>query len=152
MTTAGKDYQAQVLQPVIVLTAGQPHTLKFAARASSNRSIRAAVQKNSAPYPTYFQQTIPITTTWQTYTVTFTPAADDPRALFALNIGSLAGQIWLDDMSLTIPPPPPPPSNGEPPTPVIDLPLVDTTYRAGTSSTSPARPRTPRMARSILRS
>ena len=131
MTTAGKDYQAQVLQPVIVLTAGQPHTLKFAARASSNRSIRAAVQKNSAPYPTYFQQTIPITTTWQTYTVTFTPAADDPRALFALNIGSLAGQIWLDDMSLTIPPPPPPPSNGEPPTPVIDLPLVDTTYRAG---------------------
>lgn len=101
ITAASLDWYVQVLQPNISLTVGVQHTLSFAARATANRTIRLAFHRNSAPFPVYFQQSIPITSGWQVYTVTFTPPSDDPRSLFALNVGGAIGTLWLDDVSLT---------------------------------------------------
>ncbi len=101
ITTASADWYVQVLQPNISLTAGAPHTLTFRARSSTNSTLRLAFQQNGGSYPVYFQQSFAVTTVWQQFSVTFTPGTTDPRALFAFNIGATAGQVWLDDVSLT---------------------------------------------------
>jgi glucose/arabinose dehydrogenase len=123
-TSTSNDWYAQVAQPSIALSAGKTHTLSFAARASSNRTIRVALQQSVAPNAIYFQRSTPITTAWQTYTMTFTPTVTDPQALFNVNLASQVGQIWIDDVSLKS-------TTGQPPVPVIAAPAAGATYRAG---------------------
>ena len=101
ITTASLDWYVQLLQPNLPLNAGQPATLSFSARASSNRTIRVAFHRNSAPYPMYAEKSIAITTGWQRYTFTFTPTTSDANALFAINLGATTGSVWLDDFQLT---------------------------------------------------
>ena len=59
------------------------------------------MQKNSAPYPVYFDKTFSITTTWQQYSFSFTPTTTDAKALFNFNLGQTAGSVWIDDVALT---------------------------------------------------
>ena len=126
ITTASLDWHVQLLQPNLALSAGQPTTLSFSARASSNRTIRVAFQRNSSPYPVYVEKSFAITTTWQRYTFTFTPTSSDANALFNFNVGATIGSVWLDDAqldtSIVI---------GAPPVPTISAPASGTTYRAG---------------------
>jgi hypothetical protein len=85
----------------VSLTAGAPHTLTFRARASSARTIRLAFQRNSAPHPVYFQQSVALATAWQQYTITFTPSVTDAKTLFNFNMGADVGSVWLDGISLS---------------------------------------------------
>ncbi|HYI22112.1 MAG TPA: PQQ-dependent sugar dehydrogenase [Candidatus Limnocylindrales bacterium] len=126
VTAASQDWHVQLLQPNVALVAGRQHTLRFAARASASRIIRVAFQRNSSPYTTYVQQPVTISSGWQTYSFTFTPSVEDPRSLFAFNLGATLGQVWLDDVSLITST-----STGQPPAPVISAPVNGTTFRAG---------------------
>ena len=126
VTTSSQDWHVQLLQPNIALTAGVEHTLTFMARASTNRNARVAFQRNTAPYSVHFQQSVALTTAWRSFTILLTPTVEDPRALFNVNIGDRAGQVWIDQVSLTVPT-----STGESPTAVITAPTSGTTYRAG---------------------
>jgi len=101
VTAPGLDWYAQVLQPNVSLTAGAPHTLTFRARASSARTIRLAFQRNSAPHPLYFQQSVALTTAWQQYTITLTPSVTDAKTLFNFNVGADTGSVWFDGISLS---------------------------------------------------
>ena len=125
ITSSPSDWYVQLNQPNVVLTAQETHTLTFAARSSAARSIRLAFHQNSAPYPVYYERTVPITTDWSTYTLTFVPPVNDSRALLAMNLGGTAGQLWFDDFSLTTTT-----TVGEPPVPTIELPAAGTTFRA----------------------
>ena len=126
VTTASRDWHVQLLQPNVPLTANRVQTLTFSARSSSNRTIRAAFQKNSAPYPLYIDKTFAISTAWQQFTFSFTPTTTDAKALFNFNLGATAGSIWIDDVGLaTIT------TTGSVPKPVITAPDAGTTFRAG---------------------
>ena len=127
VSNSSLDWHVQLLQSNVPLVGGASHTLSFMARASSSRNIRVSVQQDSAPYPIYFQQTFAITSAWQRFIVSFTPAKDDAHTVLGFNIGSATGQVWLDDVSLV----PQAPSVGTAPVPVIDTPVVGTTYKAG---------------------
>jgi Carbohydrate binding domain len=75
--------------------------LMFSARATGNRTIRVAFQRNSAPYPVYIEKTFSVTTAWQTYTLTFTPTTTDAKTLFNFNLGIATGSVWIDDVTLS---------------------------------------------------
>ncbi len=125
VTTAGRDWHAQLLQPNIALTAGDLHRLRFMARAATNRTVRVALQRNSAPYDVYFQHNVAITTGWREHVIEFTPTVTDPRALFNFNVGASSGEIWLDDVALTVSR-----SVGAPPVAQITAPSEPARYRA----------------------
>jgi hypothetical protein len=101
VSAASQDWYVQILQPNVPIVAGTPHTLSFSARASSSRSIRLAFHQNGGAYATYAQRNVAIATSWQRYTIVFTPPTSDTRSLFALNVGGNTGQVWFDDFSLT---------------------------------------------------
>ncbi len=126
ITTASRDWHVQLLQPNVPLTANKVYTLTFYARATSNRTVRAALQKNSAPYPVYIDKTFSIGTTWQPYTLSFTPSTTDAKALFNFNLGAATGSVWIDDVGLATTT-----TIGSAPVPVITAPVTGTTFRAG---------------------
>jgi hypothetical protein len=65
------------------------------------KRVRVAFQQNSGLYPIYYQQSVAVGTTWQTYTVGFTAPQDDPDALFAFNFGDVAGRLFIDNVFLS---------------------------------------------------
>lgn len=101
VTTASTDWYVQVLGGNFQMTAGVPYTVKYWAKASSNRNIRIGIQGVNTPYTLHFQQTRAITTNWAEYSVTFTPTASNTNTSINFNLGTNTGQIWLDDVSIT---------------------------------------------------
>jgi glucose/arabinose dehydrogenase len=126
VTAASRDWHVQLLQPNVPLTANQVETLTFWARSSSNQAVRAAFQKNAAPYPVYVEKTFSIGATWQQYTLAFTPTTTDAKALFNFNLGASTGSVWIDDVDLATTT-----TIGATPVPVITAPVEGTTFRAG---------------------
>ena len=126
VSAANLDWYVQLNQGGISLDPSREHTLNFAARAATPRSIRVTLHRNSAPYPVYVERTFELTTNWATYSFDFIPPATASQTLLSVNLGSIAGQVWLDEFTLT-----PGDNVADLPVPVIDLPAAGTTYRAG---------------------
>ncbi len=83
------------------LTKGVTYDLTFYAKADTARDISLASQKGSPDWRNYgLTKTIPITTEWKKYTVTFAAneTAADSRIQFFL--GTRTGKVWLDSVSL----------------------------------------------------
>jgi hypothetical protein len=99
---ASLDWYVQLAQPNVPLTAATTYRLSFWARASSARSVRLALQRNTAPHPIYFERSFTLSTAWQQHSIEFVAPATDPRALFNLNVGNSVGSVWLDSFSLTV--------------------------------------------------
>jgi glucose/arabinose dehydrogenase len=124
--SASLDWHVQLLQPGVPISAGRAHTLTFSAKASTARTIRVALHRNSSPYPTYHERSFDLTGVWQRFSLNFTPGVDDAQALLALNLGVATGSIWLDAFSLTASS-----TVGRPPEPSIGTPADGTRFRAG---------------------
>ncbi|MGQ0697824.1 MAG: carbohydrate binding domain-containing protein [Panacagrimonas sp.] len=107
---AAAPWNATLGQP-LSLEAGTTYTLKFRAMADRSLPIRVNLQRNVAPFTSYFSQDPRLTTGWQEFSFTFT-APVTTSALLSLNLGLSVGTLWIDAVSLTTasaPPPPPPP-------------------------------------------
>ncbi len=106
-------WDAQVGQNGVLLQNGGHYTLTIVAWASTEITVPVLLQMNGAPYTGYFGGSLHLTTTSQTFTMTFTSANDDPAAGFQFALGGLgAFELYVDSVSLLGPeaPPPPPPS------------------------------------------
>jgi hypothetical protein len=81
------------------VTAGHTYTLSFQAKADAARSIDLVIRQGVAPYTIHSNPRYGLSTTWQTYTLTFTaPATETEQVLFAL--AQTGGTVWLDDVHL----------------------------------------------------
>ncbi len=83
------------------LTAGQLYTLTFSAKASVARAINIVFQQNYSPYMEYANQTFTITTSWQTYTMIFTPSTTDASVIAVFNLAQATESVWLDNVVLS---------------------------------------------------
>jgi hypothetical protein len=100
--------QANPTQPWVVqlrqsgqtTTAGRTATLSFSAKASSARTITAALQKTASPYNVYVEKDVSLTTSWQRFTVTVTPTASDSAVSANFHLAKTTGTVWIDDVSL----------------------------------------------------
>jgi hypothetical protein len=87
------------------LTKGQAYDLTFWAKADTSRDIGLASQKGVPDWRNYgLSRTLPITTEWKQYTVTFeaNETVNDSRIQFFL--GTRTGKVWLDNVRLEIHP------------------------------------------------
>jgi hypothetical protein len=82
------------------LTAGQPYTVTFYAKASQARSASVMIQKNASPFTEYFNQTFNLTTSWQKFTYTYNATTNDSSVWLAFNLANASGQVWFDDVML----------------------------------------------------
>jgi hypothetical protein len=101
VTQAGSaSWYVQLAQGGLSIQSGVLYTIAFWIRADHDRMIDIGVQDDGAPYATYFGTAVAATTAWRQFTATFTASAT-ARVMLAVNLGSAAGQVWLDEASLS---------------------------------------------------
>lgn len=89
----------------------QTYALTFWAKSDTTGNILAAIQQSFSPFHVYFQQSVPLTTSWQKETLTFTMPSADTNVAVRFNFAQLLGNVWLDNVALVqIPIPTPTPS------------------------------------------
>lgn len=103
ITNAGASgWQIQLRQPRPI-TSGKTYQITFMARATSNRTISVAIQKENDPWTTYYSQAVNITTnsaTYGPYTYTANATVADANLEFYLG-GSGTGTVYIDKVIMT---------------------------------------------------
>ncbi|MEU5178940.1 carbohydrate binding domain-containing protein [Streptomyces longwoodensis] len=99
--TNGSDapYAVQAAQTTPALNAGTTYTLRFTAKADAARPIKVTAQQEAAPYATYLDQSVNLTSSGQSFTFTFTPSVSGP-AYLKFNAGGSTTDVYLDAVSL----------------------------------------------------
>ncbi len=114
ITSGGSNpWDAIVGQHGIPVQAGELYTLTFDARASTAVTLTVILQEDGGSFTQYFATAVPLTTSSQTFSYSFTPAESNPVATFQYQMGGLGEfTFFLDNVSLmgpepVVPPPPP---------------------------------------------
>jgi hypothetical protein len=94
------DWHVQVSQTTPIVT-NKVYTITFIGKADANRPITITIQQAGSPYTTYFGQSINLTTTAQTYSLTYVSTATDATALFKIYAGSNSSCLNIDKISMT---------------------------------------------------
>ena len=93
---------ARLSQAGIPLYAGQVVTVSFAAMASNSHPLNAGIQQTSGAWSWYSLQSYSLTPYWNTFTFTFTMPANDPYTSLNFEMGNMAGDVWIDNVSVTV--------------------------------------------------
>ena len=101
-TSSTNGWYVQFVQPNITITSGKKYTIKFWAKASTNRALPFVLQKYAAPYTVYSSSSVNITTAWQQYTTTYQATTSDTNVFLGFNVAQTTGSVWLDNLSLTV--------------------------------------------------
>ena len=96
----GNVYDVNVWQTV-PMTQGVTYTLTFRARSNVNRTIVAGWGFNHAPWDNQ-NQIMNLSPAWQNYVITgVSTIATDPQSRVFFDVGAFAGEVHIDDVSLT---------------------------------------------------
>ena len=88
------------------LQQGVSYDLTFWAKADLSRLIAVDAQRNSLDWRNYgLSQTLTVGTGWKQYTVTFQANETVTDARIQFWVGQQTGDVWLDEVSLTVHPP-----------------------------------------------
>ena len=97
----GTSWKILLAQSGRSITQGVTYDLTFAAKASTAMKLGLNFQKGASDWRPYgLTGSVDVTTTWQTFTLTFqaTETASDARLGFG--VGSATGSIWIDAVSM----------------------------------------------------
>ena len=90
------------LQQQVTLVEGSSYELSFRAKSDRSRTMIAGIGLNEQPY-TDDKEVVTMNTSWQTFTLNLTASGfggNNSRVYF--DMGDDAGEIYLDDVSLTV--------------------------------------------------
>ncbi len=97
----GMHWHISLMQYKITLIRGVRYTLKFKARAESDRTISTQAQLNNAPWTTYQNSVVPITTTMDSYSITWVQTETNSNSKIGFFLGSQGtNNVWIDDVEL----------------------------------------------------
>ena len=93
-------WEIQLTQAGFGVTAGQPYTVSFYAKASVARDVIVSIAMNHSPWGTLgLYQTVPLTTSYQLFTFSFVATATDANARISFDMGAQAGNVYLAQVS-----------------------------------------------------
>ena len=97
----GVDWRAAFSYAPVPLSKGTEYTLTFQARADQPRTISVWAQQDQYPWDNWLWfGTFNLTTDWQQFELPITSLGDDRQARLLFGVGSAAGSVWLDEISL----------------------------------------------------
>jgi hypothetical protein len=101
ITGAGRMGGIEFTQSKGSLEQGKSYSLTFWARASHPMELLAIASKASPDWDNYgLSQTVPLTTQWQSVTLSFEAGRTVQDARIQFLFGGEAGQVWIDEVSL----------------------------------------------------
>ena len=97
----GMHWHISLMQYNITLINGIRYTLKFKAKAQANRTISTKVQLNNDPWTTYQDSVVAITTTINSYSVTWVQTETNSNSKVGFFVGAQGlNNVWFDDVEL----------------------------------------------------
>ncbi|WP_088654557.1 endo-1,4-beta-xylanase [Geofilum rhodophaeum] len=93
-------WHIQVRQGVPI-EAGTRYEIELQARADQARSIDIAVQRDSNPYTTFYQSTLQLGTTTETYKLSFTADVSDAQTALKFYLGNDPACVYLDAVEMS---------------------------------------------------
>jgi len=101
-TPGTADWHVQFSQGGIQFENGKTYHVSFKARSSVARTIAVAGNQNAAPWVAYGKDTLSLGTAMESHSFDFTmKEPTDPSARIEFDLGGIASEIWLDDVSIT---------------------------------------------------
>ena len=101
ISTGANPWDAGFNQVGFTVRQGTTYTVTFRARAASNRSIVVKTGMTGTPWTSYFYENINLTTSMQTYTITFTMNyPTDTNARFEFFFGTNSSNVYIDSVSM----------------------------------------------------
>jgi|GEM_PF-3494458 len=98
-TATGTNWHVQLVQSGHTVEAGKSYRISFKAKATANRNMYVSLQQNYSPWSEIDGQTVALTTTSQTYTLTFTANMDDSRDVgLYFHLGESNADVYIDDV------------------------------------------------------
>lgn len=97
----GTHWHISLMQYNLTLINGVRYTLKFKAKAQVNRTISTKVQLNTDPWTSYQDSIVAITTTMNTYSVTWVQTETGSNFKIGFFVGAQGiNNVWFDDVEL----------------------------------------------------
>ncbi|HHS96058.1 MAG TPA: hypothetical protein ENJ45_05655, partial [Phaeodactylibacter sp.] len=98
-STSGISSDIKFGQDSLDIYQGEQYAYAFSAKASINRSIEVSIHDSEAPYTVYSTQLINLTTSATDYgPFSFFAPASDLTATIVFSLGSVTGDVFLDDI------------------------------------------------------
>ena len=104
ITNAGDatDWKILLSESGLSVVQAVSYDLTFAARASASWQLGVNLQKGAADWRGYgLSRVVEVGTTWQTFTVTFEANETASDARLGFELGTAAGTVWIDGVSMT---------------------------------------------------
>ena len=101
VTSAGNAYDVNLSYVLPINTQGQAYKLTFDAFSDTNRILVAGIGLNQNPY-TATVQTVNLTTTSQTFVLTFVANFSSPTSRIIFDMGSAVGFVGIDNVILEL--------------------------------------------------
>lgn len=92
------NWHVQLYQGNLSIENGKRYLVSFRAKSNTNRNIVLDIGKATSPYNNYYQETIPLTTNWETKYFIFDSNLNYPDARIVFNMGRNNGEVWIDDV------------------------------------------------------
>jgi uncharacterized repeat protein (TIGR02543 family) len=97
----GEHWHISLMQYKISLINGVRYTLKFKAKAQANRTISTKVQLNNEPWTSYQDSVVAITTTMNSYSVSWVQTESGSNFKIGFFVGAQGlNNVWFDDVEL----------------------------------------------------
>lgn len=98
--TTANFWDIQLIQSGLHVEEEQAYTFTFKASAESDRSIRAVLGMNQAPWTSFGGSTFNLTTTAQLFTFDSEIPLNENSARVVLNLGQYSGDVMVEEVSL----------------------------------------------------
>jgi hypothetical protein len=97
-----ENWHVQLTHPGLKLTAGEPYTLTFEARADAERTISTTASQAHAPWAVLGTKQVKVTTEWTKQRFSFEPKQSDDNARIVFGgLGTQIGTVEIANVSLT---------------------------------------------------
>lgn len=113
-TASTTDWYVQFAQRNFAISAGKKYTITFSAKASTTRTIPVILQLPLVPqsgkpaYTEVYHQGVNLTTSWQTFNLTFDNTSANTKANISevdtkltFSLAAAIGDIWFDNISIS---------------------------------------------------
>ncbi|MFD2612070.1 endo-1,4-beta-xylanase [Paenibacillus gansuensis] len=80
--------------------AGASYTIRFQAKASAPRSIKAGIQQSAEPYTRYMEKVFDLTQQTQNFEYTYRLPVNDPTSNLVFYLGGSNESVWIDQVSV----------------------------------------------------
>ncbi len=82
------------------IDSGKVYSLSFMAKADENRTIDVAIQHDSDPYTTHFEEQVALTNEPQEFYFEFASTINDPIAALKFYLGGNSACVYIDDVAM----------------------------------------------------